>query len=213
MLKRIQAISGVIFACFLAIHLLNTWLAAFGPGVYDSVQELLRAVYQFALVEALLLTALAVHIVVGVVRIVTEPKRNLTLRGKLHRYSGFFLMFVIAGHILAVRGASWFYDVYPRFEGLAFSIAAVPEYFYPYYFLLAVAGFYHALNGLGIAVRRLGGDMSVSTGRLKTLTAAASVATVVALMSLGGWFFDVGDVYESSFARLAMEITGVTFAP
>ena len=65
----------------------------------------------------------------------------------LHRYAGFFLLVFIGGHIVAVRGASWFYDVYPGFEGLAFSIAAVPGYFYPYYFLLAVAGFYHGING------------------------------------------------------------------
>jgi len=95
-----------LFAAFVAMHLVNTWLAALGPGLYDSVQGLLRNVYQFVPVEALLLGALLVHIVIGVARIVVEPGRVLTLRARAHRYAGFFLIVVVAGHVLAVRGSS-----------------------------------------------------------------------------------------------------------
>ena len=208
MLKQLQAGTGVLFAVFLSAHLINTWLAAFGPGLYDAVQAALRVVYQFAPLEALLLAALATHLVVGVMRIVSEPKRQLTVRAKLHRYAGFFLMIVIVGHILAVRGSSWFYDVYPGFAGLAFSIEWVPAYFYPYYFLLGVAGFYHGLNGLSIALPRLGVPLTMRWPALRVSTAVASVAMVAALMGLGGFFFDVGDVSESAFAQLAFELVG-----
>ena len=94
MLKKLQATTGVIFAGFLALHLINTWLAATGPDTYDAVQGLLRALYQFVAVEALLLAALAVHVVVGILRIVQEPKRVLSLRSRMHRYAGFFLAFI-----------------------------------------------------------------------------------------------------------------------
>ncbi len=213
MLKKIQAGSGLAFLAFVTVHLLNTWAAALGPAAYDGLQALLRFVYQFAPLEALLLAALAVHVVVGVMRIVQEPKRTLSPRARWHRYAGFFLAIFISGHILAVRGASWFYGVFPGFEGLAFSVAAVPGYFYPYYFALAMAGFYHGLNGMGIALGRLGIRFAVPDSRIVPATAGAAVLTVLALLGLGGWLFDVGDVHESAFARLAMEITGVTVTP
>jgi succinate dehydrogenase/fumarate reductase cytochrome b subunit len=217
MLKPIQAASGLIFAAFLVLHLSNTWLASLGPGPYDGVQAVLRGVYQFAPFEALLLAALSVHAVCGVLRIIIEPKRALSTRARWHRYSGFFLLVFIGGHIFAVRGASWFYGVYPGFEGLAFSIAAVPGYFYPYYFLLAVAGLYHGLNGAGIAVSRLGRPTALSGAALRRITAAGAVLTVLALGGFGGWFYDVGDVRSSGFAvlttRIASEVLGVDVAP
>ena len=95
MLKQVQAGTGIFFAGFVILHLTNTWLAALGPGAYDGMQEILRMVYQFAPVEGLLLSVLLVHAVSGVVRIVREPKRLLSTQAKLHRYTGFFLLFVI----------------------------------------------------------------------------------------------------------------------
>jgi len=217
MLKQIQAATGLIFAVFLVLHLANTWLASLGPGTDDGVQGVLRVIYQFAPFEALLLAALAVHAVTGVLRIIVEPKRTLSTRARWHRYAGFFLLVFIGGHIFAVRGASWFYDVYPGFEGLAFSIAAVPGYFYPYYFLLAVAGLFHGLNGAGIAMSRLGRPMALSGAALRGITATGAVLTVLALGGFGGWFYDVGDVRSSGFAvlttRIATEVLGVDLTP
>ncbi len=209
MLKKLQATTGVIFAGFLALHLINTWLAATGPATYDTVQGLLRTLYQFVAVEALLLAALTVHVVVGIMRIVQEPKRVLSLRSRMHRYAGLFLAFVVAGHVLAVRGPSWFFDVYPGFAGLAFSLEFLPGYFYPYYFLLGLAGFYHGLNGLSIATGRLGWRVPVTPRLLAATTAVAGVLMVAALLGLGGQLFDVGEPSNSAFAHLARDILGV----
>jgi succinate dehydrogenase/fumarate reductase cytochrome b subunit len=126
----------------------------------------------------------------------------------MHRYAGFFLLVVIAGHVLAVRGASWFYDIYPRFDGLAFSIDAVPGYFYPYYFLLGVTGFYHALNGLGIALTRLGMPLKIPPVLLRNATGIAAFVLTTALLALGGVLFDVGDLSQSAFGILALELVG-----
>ncbi len=224
MLKKLQAITGLIFATFVAVHLLNTWLAGLGPAAYDGVQVALRQVYQFVFVEVLILSALLVHVVAGVMRIVKEPKRTLTVRARVHRYAGFFLMLVIVGHILAVRGPSVFFDVYPGFAGLAFSIEFLPGFFYPYYLLLGMAGFYHALNGSGIALQRLRGRSGGRIGELgrrfvlpqRRLALASSVAAlvmVVSLLGFGGVWFDVGDVASSDFARLAKELLGVETTP
>jgi len=212
MLKKLQAGTGLLFAVFVAVHLMNTWLAAFGAGWYDGVQGILRNAYQLVPVEALLLAALMVHIVVGIMRIRLEPRRTLNLRARLHRYAGFFLMVVIAGHVLAVRGPSWFFDVYPGFAGLAFSIDYLPGYFYPYYFLLGMAGFYHALNGVGIAAGRLGWPprpQSLPSARLAWTSAFAAVAMLAALLGFGGVWFDVGDVQNSAMAQLARDLFGI----
>lgn len=220
MLKKLQAITGLIFATFVAVHLLNTWLAGLGPAAYDGVQVALRQVYQFVFVEVLILSALLVHVVAGVMRIVKEPKRTLTIRARVHRYAGFFLMLVILGHILAVRGSSMFFDVYPGFAGLAFSIEFLPGFFYPYYLLLGVAGFYHALNGSGIALQRLRGRLGglgwrfvLPQRRLALASSVAALVMVVSLLGFGGVWFDVGDVASSDFARLAKGLLGVETTP
>lgn len=217
MLKQIQAATGLLFAVFLGLHLVNTWLAMLGPAAYDGLQSVLRGFYQFAPFEALLLAALAVHLAVGLLRIFSEPKRMLNRRARWHRYAGLFLMLFIGGHILAVRGSSWFYDIYPGFAGLAFSIDAVPGYFYPYYFLLAVAGLYHGLNGAFIALGRLGVTATLNTPALARVTLAGAALTLMALGGLGGWYYDVGNVSESEFAvlatRIASEVFDVSLSP
>ena len=50
-LARVQAGTGVVFATFLALHLVNTMLGALGPAVYDGVQRVLRLYYQLLPVE------------------------------------------------------------------------------------------------------------------------------------------------------------------
>ncbi len=213
MLKKIQAITGLLFASFVTVHLLNTWLASLGPTAYDGVQAALRQVYQFLPVEVSLLLALLIHVVVGVMRMVKEPKRKLTVRARIHRYTGYFLMLVIGGHILAVRGPSVFFDVYPGFAGIAFSIEFLPGYFYPYYFLLGLAGFYHALNGSSIAQGRIAATrwprFVLPERRLAIASGVVALAMVMSLLGLGGVWFDIGDVASSDFARLAKELIGV----
>ena len=206
MIKKVQATSGAFFAVFVAIHLFNTALAAFGVTAYDSFQEAVRGIYQAFLIEILLLSALLIHIVCGVIRLIRERRRTLSARAKWHRYSGLFLLIFIGGHIMAVRGPSWFFGVYPGFEGLAFSIDFAPYYFFPYYFLLGVAGFYHALNGLSLGLPRIGLRLGVGDGLLLRTTAASAVVMMSALLGLAGVWTDVGAPYESDFAKLALEI-------
>ena len=61
MSKKVQAASGAIFAVFVAIHLFNTALAAFGLTAYDTFQEAVRGIYQAFVVEVVLLSALTVY--------------------------------------------------------------------------------------------------------------------------------------------------------
>lgn len=211
MLKTTQAITGLFFLTFLLIHLANTWLASFGSEAYDGAQKVLRTVYQHPVIEIMLLAAIGLHIVVGVLRRLREKGQATTGRAKWHRITGYGLTVVIGGHILAVRGSSWFYGVYPEFAGLAFSIDYAPWYFFPYYFLLATGGFYHGINGAGIALSRLkiGRTLnfrSLNYNALTRATFAAGLATLLALLGFAGIWTDTGDPYSSEFAQLTLRL-------
>ena len=206
MLKKIQAATGIVFFAFLALHLTNTWLATFGAGVYDGVQSTLRLIYQAPVVEALVLAALLLHIAVGLYRRWREGPGSTALRARLHRYTGWGLALVIGGHVFAVRGTSWFYDIYPGFAGVAFSVDFAPWYFFPYYFLLATAGCYHGLNGLGIALNRLGFARALDTVTLRRATAVSASLTLAALLAFAGLWTETGDPRASEFGQLYIRI-------
>ncbi len=209
-LQRTQAISGVLFSVFVLAHLFNQMLASLGAQTYDRVQSQLRAVYQWPLIEvALVFTPLVVHIAAGVARIVGRRRRqerpSPMLRQRLHRYSGYFLLAVIGGHALATRGASLFFDVFPRFEGIAFTLQWQPALFWPYYLLLSVAGLYHSIHGLGMALPMLGigaGGALRRPALLSTFMVIGGAALVTAMLGFGGIIADVGQPDQSAFAQL-----------
>ncbi len=208
-LVRLQAATGLILASFVAVHLLNFLLAITGPGAYDSFQSMARKIYQFPLVEALILAAIVAHLAIAVARFLREPRTTRTGRFRWHRYSGVFLMLVIVGHVAAVRGPSWFADIYPGAEGLAFTLNAYPAYFYPYYFLLACAGFYHAAQGIGVALARLNMGRPVFAGRgLAVLTTGFALLALCALAGLAGLLYEIPDPFDNDAARLFRSIVG-----
>lgn len=208
-LARLQAATGIVLAIFVTLHLLNLLVAIVGPGAYDGFQAAVRPVYQFPLVEALILGSIAVHLVVAITRFLRDPRKVRQGRFRWHRYSGVFLMLVIVGHVAAVRGPSWFADIYPGAQGLAFTLNAYPAYFYPYYFLLACAGFYHALQGTSVAAARFNKrGLRASNERLASLTAGFGVLAILALACLGGLLYEIPDPFDNDAARLFRSIVG-----
>ncbi|NJN50731.1 MAG: hypothetical protein HC809_02055 [Gammaproteobacteria bacterium] len=115
-------------------------------------------------------------------------------------------MVFILGHIVAVRGPSLAFGIFPGFAGLSFSLALFPGYFYPYYTLLALAGFYHGVNGFGIALQRFGVNLRLPNRGMMTITAMALTATVLALLALGGAWFPIADPMDNDYARLGMGV-------
>ncbi len=135
-LARVQAVSGLLFLAFVAVHLVNLMLAARSPAAYNGFQRALRPLYQFPPLELGLVAApLLVHVVAGVRRLRRGPAPR-GWRARLHRWSGVFLLVVLFGHIAAVRGSSLVFGVYPEFEGLVLSLWLAPRVFYPYYAVL-----------------------------------------------------------------------------
>ncbi len=208
LLKRTQAIAGALFAVFVLLHLSNIFVAPFGPDIFNQYQSLLRIYYQNPAVELLLVIGpLVVHMIAGVwLAAVRKSRGQRPLMQRVHTWAGVFLFVVILGHVMAVRGPSLFYGVYPEFEGLNFSLWYFPAYFYPYYFLLALAGFYHATNGLRMFAARRGFIMTGKTHTTISLLTGAWI--ILSLLAIGGVLIEVPTSPENPFGQLIGELTG-----
>ncbi|MDC0668245.1 hypothetical protein [Nannocystis radixulma] len=220
-LIRIQAASGALFAVFLVAHLVNQMFAAAGPAVYDEMQGQLRAVYQAPLVElACVIGSLLVHIVVSVWRMVRRRRRGqqsvAAPRLRWQRLTAVVLLIFTFGHLIATRGASAVYGVYPGFDGVAYTMVWFFAYFFPYYLLFSAAGLYHALNGLTFALPRIGlaGPPALRSHRAVVAAwAAGAVALALGLAGFAGAWHDVRErAIASPYAQLLVDL-GVSSGP
>ena len=166
-LARAQAISGLVFAVFLAMHLITAASSIGGERSYDGVLATVRHYYRFPAIEiAGVIGAALVHLGSGVWRIVRRrrerhgrPAPFVPLRLRLHRYAGYYIMAAFPGHVIATRAPSLIFGQDPNFAFLAFSLKTVPYFFFPYYALLAFAGGYHLVHGVLAALKVIGAKL------------------------------------------------------
>jgi len=216
-LTRVQAIAGGLFLIFLVLHLSNTVLAGLGPETYNSFQRTVRVIYQQPLLELLLVVfPLLSHAIAGVWLYVIRKKRRAKrgLKYQLQTWAGFFLLFTVFGHALATRGISFWYGPFPEFAGVSFSLWWVPGYFYPYYFLLFMAGLYHGALGAGILLRRAGVVSTSPSNQVPSgLLVAGAVAVTVSLLAFGGKLFTIDDPRDNDYARQYAEFFDIDLSP
>lgn len=208
-LVKAQITAGALFATFVTLHLSNILIAPLGIDAFNSYQQILRVFYQHPVIEITIVIApLVVHAVAGVGLAIIRKKRGpRPLRARFHTWAGFFLLLFIGGHVLATRGPSFFFGVFPGFEGLSFSLWYVPWYFYPYYFLLGLAGFYHASGGIIRALARQG--LRVKQHHHYAATAIIGALLIVSLLALGGHLFETGHPADNDYARLGQQLFGI----
>ncbi|MER2562750.1 MAG: hypothetical protein ABTQ32_18635 [Myxococcaceae bacterium] len=211
---RAQVMSGAVFTLFLFVHLFNQMLAVLGAQTYDGAQQAMRRGYQAPGLELVFVfVPLLVHLTTAIVRMVKRPKQEpgaLSWRVRLHRYSGRFLLLVIVGHVVATRGVSLLYGVFPGFHGVAFTFQWVPAYFWPYYLLLALGGWYHLVHGLSMAaavVKLPGANVLQRPLVFRAVVGTGAVALVLGVLALGRVLADVGDPASSEYARLVLRLT------
>jgi succinate dehydrogenase/fumarate reductase cytochrome b subunit len=204
---RVQRLTGLAFLVFLLVHLANTWLAVLGPDTYDGYQRFARTAYQHPLYELfLILTPLVVHLGCGLWRIWNSQvaTSHMSLSRRFHRYSGVFLGVAVIGHIVATRGPSLLFGIYPEFQGLAFTFQWLPAYFYPYYSLFAAAALYHVWFGLRSMLKQRMARLPALAFASHVLPMLAWVAIAVALLALGGQLFPVDNASDTEFAQLLL---------
>lgn len=180
-LKKIQAASGATFALFLLLHLSTTISALGGGGTYDTVLLTLRSIYRPHIIVELLLIGipLTVHVVCAVLSILQRrregPRTKPSPAVRAHRWTGYFLLLVIAGHIFATRIMT---SGTADFSYLAYSVLNWAPAIVPYYFILGIAGAVHVVLGLGFAARILIGKRTPPTK--VWAVAAIAIALLVA---------------------------------
>jgi succinate dehydrogenase/fumarate reductase cytochrome b subunit len=96
--------------------------------------------------------------------------------------------------------------VWPDFAGVAFTFRWVPLWFWPYYSLLALAGWYHLLYGLAIALPQIGlrASWHLPPRRLRLVFVIGAVALLAAVVSFG---VSDNSVLQSETARWWLEHT------
>jgi succinate dehydrogenase/fumarate reductase cytochrome b subunit len=197
-LIRGQALSGLVFAVFLSLHLANAAAGALGPSAYDGFLARARLVYQFPPFEVLAVgAAAAVHASYGIRR--WRARRRAARDGgraavpgwlRLHRASGWLLLAVLPGHVLATRGPGLLLDLPADFSFLRFSLQTWPWFMAPYYVALYSAGLYHLLHGSLLALRVAGLRAPAPAARgarvLLFIALAAGGAAVAAMAGASG---------------------------
>lgn len=210
-LVTVQAASGALFAVFLLAHLVNAMAAAVGPAAYDGLQAQLRGVYHVPPVEVALVAApLLVHVGASVWRMLRRRRRGQrppsAARSRLQRWSAVVLLVFLFGHVLATRGASLIFGVWPGFDAIAFTMIWDPVYFIPYYTLFSIAALYHMINGVAVALPRLGARRlsGPRAGRaVAGLTVVGAVLLVLGVAGFAGAFADVRRLaVDGDYARL-----------
>lgn len=211
-LVKVQAASGALFALFLLAHLFNQMVAAAGPAAYDGVQAQLRAVYHSPVVELVLVAAaLAVHVAVSVWRMVRRRRSGRAAspatRHRLQRWSAVVLLVFTLGHVVATRGASLIFGVFPGFDAIALTMIWTPAYFIPYYLVFSIAGLYHALHGLALALPRVGVRVKMPLRGVYVAWGAGAVALALGVAGFAGAFHDVHERATSGrYAELLTEL-------
>ena len=205
-LARVQAVSGLLFSLFALVHLTNTALAVLGADLYNDFQTAARSVYQSPLLEIALIATLVVHIVSGILRMRARrgTKAKPPLRLRLHRYAAYYLAIFIFGHIAATRLPALLADAPPFFGGVSFSMHFAPWWFYPYYALLGIAGLYHALYGIPVALGVVGVRapqwIRRGPGFWVPVTAGTGVI-IAAVLAFGGFLYEIDDPFDNDYAR------------
>jgi succinate dehydrogenase/fumarate reductase cytochrome b subunit len=191
-LRVAQSVSGLMFAGFLLLHLANQMSAVLGASTYDRVQGELRSAYRLPFVElTLVLLPLGVHIGLAGAAMWRRERRQVaapTLPARLHRWTGHVLLLLVVGHVAATRLPAVLDGVEPTFAGVAFTFRWMPLWFWPYYSVLALAGWYHLLYGLAITLPQLGLRSVaglVTPKRLGLLFALGAAVLLAAIVSMG----------------------------
>lgn len=148
-LRKVQRVSALIFAVFLAVHLTAVAASLFGAEAFDRAIALTRTLYGRLAVEVPLALAVVAHAAASVVLWLRRPA-DLPRRptAQLQSYAGFALLAFVAGHVAFMRVAPAFQGFQADYLYLWTAFEIWPTLFVPYYLALAAAGAFHLAYGL-----------------------------------------------------------------
>lgn len=170
--RALHALSGLVLAAFVVLHLVNHALMVLDPALAFAFMDAFRLVYRRAPVEALLLASVLFQMATGAK---LARWRAADARGVVARISGLYLLLFLAIHIAAVMWAriALGVDTGVHFAAAGLRTWPASAFFVPYYSLAVIAVCVHA----GIALSR---RLESGTGR-----AAIAVSAVTGILLAG----------------------------
>lgn len=158
-ITRLHRVLAIGLLAFILPHLAGHLAGLWGQETFDRVQAILRPFYRNALVEPVLLLAVALQLVLGIVLLRRQWRRGL--RSNLLRWqviSGLVLALFLIQHLPAMAMARYWAGLDTTFWWPASVASTWPFtlYFWPYYLSGVLAFFIHAGIGLSFALRRKG---------------------------------------------------------
>ena len=210
-LKKIQALSGLFMAIYVAMHLTNHFMLNISYDAADQLMMKFRNVYQNPLFEVAFFAALAAHfyanyqIYTSRSKIASKKKNDdakapiaVSAELKAHRYAGYFLSIFVVTHVLAVSVTPLVY--FDNAQDFDYSFAAAAIAFFPlhsftvYYIVLGVAGGWHLVYGVRAAMATLQGKSVMGTAfpiPLRMLAAMSHLLIVGAVLALGKYYTNI----------------------
>ena len=202
LLRVVHRTSAVLLALFACVHLANHLVALSGVAAHIALMETLRVVYRHRLVEAVLLSCVALQVGSGGWLVLQRWKQRKGQMAWLQAASGAYLAFFLLVHVSAVLfGRSVLgLDTNFYFAAAGFHVPPYPYFFAPYYFLAVLALFTH----LGCAAY-WHVKPRLPAARMLALAVPIAVGSVIALLivlSLAGLVrpVDIPANYKATYA-------------
>jgi len=212
-LKKLQAASGLTFATFLFLHLINSISSHKGQVFYDTVQSKFRLYYQNPFVEiVIVLGSLLIHSISNIIlfylRNVNKPALSSSSEGKYQRYTGLVLAVIVGFHATFTRILPYLHGQVSDFQSVSFTVEVLPILFYPYYIFYGINGIYHLSHGFLQSTQVLGlrnGNWVKETRSIsfKIFIIIASLAIISAIMAFGGIYYS--DINRSKYPEFRKE--------
>lgn len=226
-LKKLQALSGLIFGVFLVMHLLTHYSLNLGWDTAHSYQQLFRRIYQHPRVEIVIFGSLVVHMYSNTMIYIYRGKlaadkkegsatEKISLELKGHRYAGYFLAFSIFGHVAATRiGPMFIMDDASEYDYGFISKAneLLPSnLFLGYLVVLGATGVWHLIYGTRSAIATLRGKSVMGTKfpiSLKMVALTSHILIISACLALGGFYYTVDletktELHDKLFSAMGM---------
>jgi hypothetical protein len=190
-LHKIHRFSAIIIVIYDFMHIVNHLFGLISIEAHIAFMEKMRLIYRFPVIEALLITAVALQIFSGFNFVVRGWKQRQGFISWVQAISGAYLIFFLLNHIAAVLvGRNIFHlDTNFFFAAAGFSVPPFQFFFAPYYFLAVLALFVH----LGCVLYWQLPANSFTT-RILAISLPSSLGLVISLLivlSLSGIFYPV----------------------
>jgi hypothetical protein len=137
--------SGTVLAVFFVLHVSNHLFALAGPSAHVQAMTLLRKVYRFPPLEALLLLCVLGQVITGLPLLAKQRLERKSGYDTLQLLSGLYLSFFMIYHVQAVLVGRWVHLVETDYYFAAGVANHYPEklFFIPYYTLSLLSAFVH----------------------------------------------------------------------